>query len=347
MRRLWVWVRRGLVALFAALLALLTPVAWTEVNCRGALVEGGYTSLVAPQWQRPESRTLMTYPEWHIVHAYEDYAAVIATGAPQDYAFLPAIGQYWGSLCSVTKAAAAHGGADGVARQMDYVIGVSFTAELLAKAAYEETFGRLFTWIRGPARAPLDDLSARQAADYAAFLSQVPWYKWDFAADKSALVGANSGSIRDWERRLALGGEYAVKAQYAKLIGAAVAATGQDELRMRVIVTGLVPEVLARSPDVQLIADRPEGMELETPRYAAFTELARAWAAAGVRFVEIAGNDDILFTAISTAPALPGALGRYPRQGHDDARFLVLVKVADLAAALKDPALQIEHIHDF
>jgi hypothetical protein len=30
--------------------------------------------LVGADWQRPEGRTLMTYPEWHIVHAYEDYA---------------------------------------------------------------------------------------------------------------------------------------------------------------------------------------------------------------------------------------------------------------------------------
>ena len=56
-----------------------------------------------------------------------------------------------------------------------YTIGVSFTAELLAKAAYEETLGRIATLIRGAARAPLDDVSAGQARDYAAVRQQVPW----------------------------------------------------------------------------------------------------------------------------------------------------------------------------
>ncbi len=230
---------------------------------------------------------------------------------------------------------------------MVYTIGVSFTAELLAKAAYEETIGRLFTTLRGPQRAPLDDLSAAQAARYAAFLSQVPWYKWDFLADKAALQVASSGSLRDRERALALGIEYGVKARYAAVIAAAVAATGQDELRMRVIVAGLPPEVLAASPDVKVIATRPEGIEVETPRYAAFTDLAHEWAAQGGRFVEIAGNDQIMFTALSDQPAAKGALASYPRQGQGDYRHLIMVRVSELAAALTDPALQIEHIHDF
>ena len=347
MKTLWRWAGRGLILLGIAILGLMIPVGWTEVNCRGEMAAGGYTALVASPWQRPESRTLMTYPEWHIVHAYEDYAAVIATGAPHDYAFLPAIGQYWSSLCQLTAASSAHGGADVPTRQMVYAIGVSFTAELLAKAAYEETLGRLFVWLRGAEQAPLDQLSARQAADYASFLNQVPWYRWDFTADKQALIDANSGSLRDWERRLALGGEYTVKAQYARLIGAAVAAAGQDELRMRVVVTGLSAEVLAAAPDVQVIGTHTQGTEVETPRYAAFTVLAREWAAKGASFSEIAGNDDIMFTALSGNADMPGALASYPRQGRADYRHLMRVKVADLAAALNDPALTIEHIHDY
>ena len=35
------------------------------------------------------------------------------------------------------------------------------------KAAYEETFGRIATWVRGSDRALLDDISARQAASQA------------------------------------------------------------------------------------------------------------------------------------------------------------------------------------
>jgi len=59
---------------------LLAPVAWIEVACRGTPVADTYTPLIAdPAWQRPESRTYTTYPEWHIVYAYQDYAEVIRT----------------------------------------------------------------------------------------------------------------------------------------------------------------------------------------------------------------------------------------------------------------------------
>ncbi|MDM7932514.1 hypothetical protein [Tabrizicola sp.] len=88
---------------------------------------------------------------------------------------------------------------------MVYTIGVSFTAGFLAKAGYEETLGRLFVLLRGPVRAPLDDISARQAADYAVFLQQVPWHKWDFPRDAADLDKSASTTLRDRERRVALG----------------------------------------------------------------------------------------------------------------------------------------------
>jgi hypothetical protein len=344
-RFLWRWLKRALLLLAVMILGLLSPVAYVEVMCRGSGEPAPYAALLPEAERRPESRTLMTWPEWHIVHAYADYAAVIGTGDPHDYGFLSGIGGFWSSLCTLSRAAPAHGGFDGPTKQMVYTIGVSFTAELLLKAAYEETLGRLFAAIRGDGRAPLDDLSARQAADYAVFLQQVPWYRWDFRRDAAALSAAATGNLRDREREIALGIEYRAKAAYAGVIAAAVASVGPDETRMRVIVAGLPAQDLARLPDVQVIAAGPQGVELDTPRYRAFTDLARQVAAAGGDFVEIAGNDDILFTAISDV-ADPGALISMPLQGRPGARGLYLVKVRDLAAALRARP-GIEHIHDY
>lgn len=345
MRRAWRWLRRlaGLVLLLLAV--LLFPVGYVEVMCRPQGEPAPYTALVAAEWQRPEGRTLMTYPEWHIVHAYDDYAAVIATGDPQDFGFFTAVGGFWGALCPLAQASGAHGGFDWETRQMIYTIGVSFTAEMLMKAAYEETLGRVAVWLRGPQRAELDDVSARQAGDYARFLQQVPWYRWDFDRDRADL-SAGTG-FRNAERRLALGLEYRAKAAYAKVIAAAVAGMVPDALRMRVVVRGLPPEVLIASGDVQVIATRPEGVEVETPRYRAFTDLARGWAAQGGEFVEIAGNDDILFTAISEQAVMPGALYSAARQGHPGYRHLVMVQVADLAKALRRLGPAVEHVHDY
>ncbi len=345
MRRLWRWLRRLVVAVVVLLLCLLFPVGYVEVMCRPVGSSAPYAPLVAAEWQRPEGRTLMTYPEWHIVHAYDDYAAVIARGDPQDFGFVTAVGGFWGALCPLAQESGAHGGFDGDTRQMIYTIGVSFTAEMLMKAAYEETLGRVATWLRGPERALLDDVSARQAADYARFLQQVPWYRWDFDRDRVELSPGEG--FRNAERRLALGLEYRAKAGYARVIAAAVAGMEPDALRMRVILRGLAPEILAQAEDVQVIATRPEGIEVETPRYRAFTDLARLWAAQGADFVEIAGNDDILFTAISPDGPMPGALYAAARQGNPGYRNLMLVRVADLAAELRRLGPAVEHIHDY
>ena len=96
-----------------------------------------------------------------------------------------------------------------------HVIGVSFTAELVLKAIYEETFGRVFALLRGPVKTGQDLYAAEMAADYAAFLQQTPWYKYDFRKANDALWAKPVDSLRGQERRLALGLEWRGKAAYA------------------------------------------------------------------------------------------------------------------------------------
>ncbi len=350
MRRLWRYSKRLVLLLVLCVIGLASPVVYTETMCRGTATPQPYATLIAPEHHRPETRTLMTYPEWHIVHAYDDYARVISTGDPHDFGYLRAIGGFWSSLCSLTKVASAHGEVDGGTKQMVYVIGTSFTAELLMKAAYEETLGRLFAGLRGQDRAPLDDVSARQATDYAAFLQQVPWYKWPFEQDADELRAKATETLRDRERRLALGIEYGVKAAYAGVIADAVAQVGPDALTLRMIVQDVDKARLETLEGVTVIAYRPEGIEVETPRYRALTHILQDLAADGARFVEIAGNDDILFTVVSKDAALENAIYSSARQGAPDHRHLVMVKVPDLAEylrAMMASGQRLEHIHDY
>jgi hypothetical protein len=342
------WIKRLLLLLVVLILGLLAPVLYIETMCRPLGAPVAHEPLVGPDWQRPEGRTLLTYPEWHIVHAYADYAEVIGTGDPHDYGFLSSIAGFWSSTCALSRASGPHGGFPWETKQMVYTIGVSFTAELLAKAAYEETIGRLFAMVRGGTRAPLDDLSARQAADYAVFLQQTPWYKWDFRRDAAELDAGATDVLRDRERRLALGLEYRAKAAYAGVIAAAVAAVGPDEMRLRAVVNGLSEAFLAAIPEVQVVQTLPEGIVIEAPRYRAFTRLARTIAMMGGDFVEIAGNDDILITVIAEGFTLEGGLYSAPLQGNPGVRHLVLMPVAELAEAIRTyPPKSIEHIHDY
>ena len=350
MQRLFKWFLRLGVVVGLLLVGLILPVAWVEFGCRGDGVKKDYASILPPEHHRAEARTLLTYPEWHIVHAYDDYAQVIQEKDPHDFGYFRAIRTYWSSLCALKKQAVPLGGMDSATKQLVYVIGVSFTAELSLKAAYEETLGRIFTILRGADHAPLDGVSADQAAEYATFLQQVPWYKWDFQGDIDALNAAASDILRDRERRFALGVEYGAKSAYAGVIAAAVASVGADALTLRMIVTGPDLGFLAAQEGVTVIGTTGKGTEIETPRYRALTLLLDVMAARGVNLVEIAGNDDIMLTVISDQPEMTGAVFSFPRQGYGDYRHLLMVKTTDLMDHLRAIAAgpaQLEHVHDY
>lgn len=350
MKRLFRWALKLLLLLSLLTVGLLLPIGYIELSCIRKPVESNYSSLLPPEHTRAESRTLLTYPEWHIVHAYDDYARVISEGDPHEYGFFGAVRGFWSSLCELSYAAGALGGIPVETKQMVYTIGVSFSAEMLAKAAYEETLGRLATLVRGPQRAPLDDLSAEHAAAYAKFLQQVPWYKWKFTRDAEDLLTNSTGSFRDVERLVALGLEYGAKSLYAGVIEQAVATVGNDELRLRMIVRNATPEALSAYEGVTVIGPVKDGFEIETPRYRELTHLMQDMAQNGVNFVEIAGNDDILLTATAPGRRVNSALFSFTRQGYGDYRHLILLKVNDLAQTLRDMQtgpLTLEHIHDY
>lgn len=348
MRALGRIIKRVLQALLILVIVLATPVVYVETMCRGDGTPAPSTSLSSET--RPEIRTLLTYPEWHIVHAYDDYARVIRDDDPHDFSYLRAIFGYWSSLCTLTTQAATLGEIDGETRQLVHVIGVSFTFEMLMKAAYEETIGRATTLIRGPDHARLDNLSASQAAEYAAFLQQVPWYRYDFLGDAAALNQIATDEVRDRERAFSLSLEHLARAAYANVIAQAVAATGFDDLTLQMIITGMPVEVLTATDGVRIVAQTANGLEVETPRYRELTTILADWAAQGATFVDMAGNDQIMFTAISDAPTQDGALASLARQGYNDTRHLFLVPVPELANALRTldaRGLRLEHIHDY
>jgi hypothetical protein len=353
LRLLWKslkWFVFGLVTLAVLLLA---PVAYIELGCRQSSDNiTPYAPIITdPKFQRNEAATFLTYPEWHIVHAYDNYAKVISTGDPHDFQFLKSIAGFWSSACKLTKLADSYGGADQQTRSVIYVIGVSFTAEFGAKALYEETFGRLFTILRGDTHSTLDITSAEMAAIYAKFLQQVPWYKYDFPADRAVLKKRSDGSLRDRERTFALGIEFATKAAYAKVIAQAVAATEVAKLRIRSVVSGLTQEQLLNIEGITVLGTLPGGTLIETPRYRAFTRILEKIALQGGEIKEIAGNNDIMLSALSEErqPSLNGIQIR--RQGYDDFRYLYWVPLTQLGSKIREfeasKTIRLEHIYDY
>jgi hypothetical protein len=354
LRRALKW---SLVSLLVATLLLLSPVAYVELACRSQTVTQTYEPLLTDTaFQRREANTYLTYPEWHIVFAYDGLARALTTGDEHAFDYIDSISGFWRSTCALTRVANQHGGTDWDTRSMIHTIGVSFTAEMLVKAAYEETMGRATAWLRGPQKTAQDAVIAGVASDYAAFLRQTPWYQYPFSRKTRELWAAPAGwSLRGWERRLGIGLEFEAKVAYAKVIAGAVAATAPAQLVIRSMVSGLDAGVLGRIPGVTVIGGHGDGFEIETPRYDVSTRILADIARQGGAIREIAGNDEIMVSVtVGDGAAQPVPHGtvilRMKRDGIPGERLLINVRMPELAAFLNtyprgEPGL--EHVFDY
>lgn len=358
MKRLLKLLKWSVAGLILLLIPLVAPIAYVELACTGDATGAPYQPLITdPQFQRREANSYLTYPEWHIVYAYEGLAEVLKTGDEYKFPYLASIAGFWKASCALNRVANAHGGADQNTRQTNHVIGASFTLEMGMKALYEETKGRFFAWTRGAEKSPQDVVSAQMADDYAKFLYQTPWYKYDFASARQKLWDAPlTMPVRGWERRLALGGEWSAKTAYAGMIAGAVSATGVAKLEIRSIVSGLDTAALQAIPGVEIIREFDGKTEINTPRYAAFTEILKVIAAQRGTIVEIAGNDEIMITvavaddALAQLPEGTTQIAEVARDGFDGRRLILSVpmaRLADTIRTLQSGPLQLEHIYDY
>ncbi len=355
---MWRLIKYAFAGLVIVVIALLAPSAYVEAFCRADPDQAAYQPIIADkEFQRAEANSYLTYPEWHIVYAYEGLAKVLQTGDEHGFGYASSVAGFWRSFCALNRRANRHGGGDFATRSTVHTIGVSFTLELALKAAYEETIGRLAALVRGDAKSPQDVYAARMAFDYAGFLQQVPWYKYDFDTAVDELWALPADTLRGWERRLALGLEWKAKAAYAGVIASAVATTtGGAQLRIRSVIEGVTGEQLAAIGAVDIITEAGGTAIIETPRYRKFTNIVRTIADLGGRVIEIAGNDDIMVSVIEPQAAAGNALApgevisRIGRDGYASNRVLVGVRVADLAAflnGLEAGGRRLEHIYDY
>lgn len=357
------WGRRIAIALALALALAAMPVAWIETACVGSPEPGPprHASLLEPEHRRDGINSYLTYPEWSIVHAYEDLAAVTRRSSESDNDYFGAIGRYWSSLCSITTLASSRGTISNEYRVMLHVIGLSFAAEMGVKGLYEKTIGRISSIFRGSRKTPEDEFALKVAEEYAGFLRQTPWYEYPFAArlgqfwSQTSLIGGNP--LRKMERRLALTLEWGAKAIYATAIGIGAGATMPPVLRIRSVIADLLPEDVAADPRITMIRRLPGGASvIETDRYRTHTEIMRGLAARGRNHVEIAGNTRILVTVISP-PDEPVILKDatvlldVPVQARPGWRRVGLdVEVSSLMAlmrSLEGSQLQLEHVYDY
>jgi hypothetical protein len=256
-------------------------------------------------YARAQGDSFLTFPEWYIVHAYSDLAAVTGKSSESDFNYLTSIRGFWSSLCGATKQASRSGPASADQKMTNYIIGFSFTAEMGLIGAYERTIGALSAWTTGGRKTAEDAFNAALLKEYAAFLYQTPWYGFPFG-DKLRQFWRETpfvASIRSIERRGSLSLQYGGRQAYAALIGF-IAGYDPADLAIRSVVGGLAAADLAEMHGVKVIREVADGggtrgVLVETARYAEFDAFVRELGRhAGASLREVSGNHRILVTIV-------------------------------------------------
>jgi hypothetical protein len=356
--------KRWKLAIAAGVLLAIaaSPIFYIETACTGAPAGWAANAPYKPlqpgaAGNRPEARTWLTFPEWYIVYSADSYGRYLAAGnRPSGYAYGRQIAGFWTGMCAANRAAGAKEAGD--AKLMLYTIGLSYSVEMAVKGFYENVFGRIAEWIGGWDSAN-DKYVAQTWQRYGTFMHETPWYKFDFTTPLGGLWNRRDPNhpYRNWERRLGLSTEYAVKAAYAGLIGYASDAALDGAQPTLPFVARATPQAIAAvDARLHLTATLPGGLvAVEAPRYQQFNDLLIALSKTPIELVEIAGNDDVLVTLLvrddAAAPAGTVALIDQPLDDRPGWRRLGLaVKVPALLALLRQaPAsgAEIEHVYDY
>jgi hypothetical protein len=296
-----------------ALVALgIIGIAATVVGVERSCVSHGPTPAVSSDfaitdqgYARPQGDSFLTFPEWYIVHAYNDLAGVTARSSESDFNYLASIRGFWNSLCGATRQASMSGPASADQKATNYIIGFSFTLEMAVMGAYERTIGALTEWTTGGRKTDEDAFNAALLKEYGAFLYQTPWFRFPFGAKLRQFWRETPfvPSIRAVERRGSLSLQYAARGAYAALMRF-VAGYDPADLTIRSVVGGLAPSDLAAMADVKVIrevtdANGARRVLVETARYAAFDAFVRELGRhAGASLLEVAGDHRILVTIV-------------------------------------------------
>lgn len=367
--------RIGGLSLLVLLAVLLLPLVGVAVECRVfSQVEPTPPDISAERQAlrtqlvdyannvRQEEQTYLTLPEWYIVFSADEYAAFIRQSPPSHFPYFRAIAQYWRTyyrVCGLTRDEYAF---NGRYHTILAVIGVSFTVENVIKGVYENSVGRLTEWLGGGETTEEDAYAAQIATAYGDFIHTIPWFEFPFVEALNGLWTETSlwgpHFIRKWERKFALSLEFGGKALYGRLIkGGNEASFEPVDVEMYLWLVGLSDEVLQQEPEMQLVSRLDaESAVVIVPRYEAFTQMAPRLVEQGVRFVEIAGNDEIMLTVLAPttwANDLPAGtlLFEMPVLSQPERqRIAVRVPVRELhllLAGLDEVGLQLEHIYDY
>src|SRR6266404_4401719 len=314
--------------------------------------------------KRPIEDSYFSYPEWYIVWSYEERAQYLAKNLPSGFPYFASIGHYWRSycfICGLTQSRHQFAFGDHLS---SFVLGGSLALEYAIRGAYEQSVGRLSEWTSSHELVEEDAYAARVAREYADLVYVRPFYEFGFAHALTELWEETSfwgkHPIRKWERKFILSVDYGLEAIYAGVLQTASHVTyGVESAETYAWIENAPEAVFQEFPRIK----KAKGVGALSavviiPRYQEFTDTAVKLTRHGVRFVQIAGNDEIMLTVLAPEgwqydlPAGESSLLFTERLMTQPGiqRFAIECSVRSLHLALNDAVargIRIEHIYDY
>jgi hypothetical protein len=313
-------------------------------------------------YARAEDSTYLGFPEWFIVWSYTEKSDFQQKHLPSGFPYLKSIRQYWSGYCCVHGLTRGKYPFDFGEHEMLVVIGSSFSMEYLIRASYENTFGRLTEWLSSGEEVEEDAYSNRVAREYADFVHIRPFYEFSFWRRFKGLWAENSlrgkRPLRKLERRTFLSIDYSFESLYCWLIEKATHASyGIESADTYAWIENASDEIFTGNPRIRKVKEAGPGAYIVIiPRYQEFTTVAEWLAGRDVHFVEIAGNDEILVSAIAprgwsyNLTAGEEAFSTELATAPEWKRVAISTPVGSLHRVvneLRSRGMRVEHIYDY
>jgi len=365
-------VKRALIAMVALCAIVVVAAAIFAARCATGQRQPKVQSEASKQrmkltagikdYTRTEESTYLGYPEWFIVWSYTERADFQQQRLPSGSPFFASIHQYWSGYCSVYGMTRGKYPFNFGEHQMLAVIGGSFSIEYLIRSLYENILGRFTEWISSHEAVEEDLYSNRVAREYADFVHIRPFYEFSFWERFKGLWSENKvwgpHPVRKWERRAFLSLDYSIESFYCWLIEkASHASYGIESADTYAWIENASEPIFTGNPRIRKVKEVGAGAYIVIiPRYQEFTTVAAWLADRDVHFVEIAGNDEILVTAIAPrnwAYALTAGEVAFSTElatGPDWKRIAIAAPARDLHKVmneLKNGGIRIEHVYDY
>ena len=361
--------KRAALTLLAGFALIVLTAAAFAAHCRTVRASFHPTTVSAnpaaagiAEYSRPEDDTFLTYPEWYIVWSYQEKADFQESHLPHGFPFFRAIAQYWSGYCCVYGIVRGRYPFNWGDHLMLVVIGTSFTVEYALKGMYENTIGAISEYVSGGQAVEEDRYASRVAREYADFVHIRPFYEFRFFRSlrglwrETKLWGAHP--LRKWERKAWLSLDYAVEGVYCGLITFATHAVyGAEPATTYAWIENAPEAIFGKYPKIRKVKETGHATFIvEMPRYQEFTGEAISLVNENVRFMEIAGNRQVLVTALapgdwngtisSSELLFTAEILTNPRQKRLALRTPVS-SLHTLLEGLTRSGMPIEHIYDY